>query len=78
MKENQNKIYREKVIMRTEEFVIRTTIVLPFPRTTLSMIRRSMLLAATVSIQGATLDTVAPEGPLFPAACQVSIPLSIA
>lgn len=58
--------------------MIHITSVCPFPRTTLSMIRRSMLLAATVSIHGATLETVAPEGPLLPAAFDVSIPFSIA
>lgn len=55
-----------------------TSTVIPFPKTTLTMIRRSMLLAATVSIHGARLDTVLAKGPVLPAEFAVSIPFSIA
>lgn len=57
---------------------IHTTSVLTFPRTTLSMNRRSMLLAATVNNQGATLSTDAKRGPSLPAAFMISNPFSIA
>ena len=51
-----------------------TTMVLPLPRTILSMNRRSMLLAATDSNHGATLQTVKPYSPEFPADADVSTP----
>ena len=41
------------------------------------MIRRSVLLAATVNIHGATLATDPDTGPSFPADCKVRIPFAI-
>jgi hypothetical protein len=55
-----------------------TTMVLPFPRTILSTNQRSMLLAATDSIHGATLQTFPKSSPEFPAAADVSTPRLIA
>jgi len=50
----------------------------PLPRTILSVNRRSMLLAATESIHGATLQTRPPESPELPAAVDVTTPRRMA
>lgn len=50
----------------------------PFPRTYSPMILQSVVLAAILSIYGATLTMDAHSGPLFPAEFMVKIPLCIA
>ena len=66
------------VILMKRELIIHTAKVVPSPRTTLLMIFRSVVLAATLTIHGATLDTEYVFGPLFPAEFKVKIPLAMA
>lgn len=54
-----------------------TTSVFPLPRTTLLMNRRSMVLAATLTIHGAMLPTEYAPGPLFPAEFKIKTPLAM-
>lgn len=61
-----------------QESEIYTTMVVPFPRTTLSINKRSMPLAATDIIHGAMLATDLNSGPLLPAEFTTSIPFAIA